>query len=220
MTFDAVLLDLYDTLVWSDWRSWQTRLAERVGVTPDAIGAAFDATRPGRNTGGNPDADADLASVLVAAGVVSTPDLMVELTALEAEALTDSVRLYDDSLEVLRELRARGVPTALVSNCSWNTRPIVDRLGLEAEFDAVILSLEVGAMKPQPEIYREALARVGDPDAVASVFVDDQVAYCDGARAVGLDTRLIFRPEEAIGRAARLHERSRDHRDLRGRCSS
>ena len=133
----------------------------------------------------------------MAAGVVSTPDLMVELTALEAEALTDSVRLYDDSLEVLRELRSRGVPTALVSNCSWNTRPIVDRLGLEAEFDAVILSHEVGAMKPHPEIYQEALRRVGDPEPSRSVFVDDQVAYCDGARAVGLDTRLIFRPEEA-----------------------
>ena len=185
-------------MVWSDWRSWQIRLAERVGVTPEAMGAAFDDTRPSRNTGGHRDADADLASVLMAAGVVSTPDLMVELTALEAEALTDSVRLYDDSLEVLRELRSRGVPTALVSNCSWNTRPIVDRLGLEAEFDAVILSHEVGAMKPQPEIYREALRRVGDPEPSRSVFVDDQVAYCDGARAVGLDTRLIFRPEEAM----------------------
>ena len=198
MTFDAALLDLYDTVVWSDWRSWQIRLAERVGVTSDAIGDAFDATRPGRNTGVNPDAGADLASVLVAAGVVSTPDLMVELTSLEAEALTDSVRLYHDSLEVLRELRSRDVPTVLVSNCSWNTRPIVDRLGLEAEFDAVVLSHEVGAMKPHPEIYREALARVGEPEPSRSVFVDDQVAYCDGARAVGLNTRLIFRAEEAL----------------------
>jgi FMN phosphatase YigB (HAD superfamily) len=26
------------------------------------------------------------------------------------------------------------------------------------------------------------------------VFVDDQTAYCDGARALGIDTRLIQRP--------------------------
>ncbi len=121
----------------------------------------------------------------MAAGVVSTPDLLVELTTLEAEALTDTVKLYDDSLGVLRELRDRGVPTALVSNCSWNTRPIVDRLGLEREFDTVVLSFEVGAMKPQPEIYLEALRRLGDPTPSRSVFVDDQVAYCDGARAWG-----------------------------------
>jgi putative hydrolase of the HAD superfamily len=197
MAFDSVLLDLYDTLVWSDWRSWQRRLAERLGVSLDVMGAAFDDTRPARSTGRHPDADADLASVLMAAGVVSTPDLLVELTALEAEALTDTVKLYDDSLGVLRELRDRGVPTALVSNCSWNTRPIVDRLGLELEFDTVVLSFEVGAMKPQPEIYLETLRRLGNPTPSRSVFVDDQVAYCDGARVVGLETRLILRPEEA-----------------------
>jgi HAD superfamily hydrolase (TIGR01509 family) len=122
---------------------------------------------------------------------------MRELLEME-RAMAESVQLYDDSLEVLRALRERGVPTALVSNCSHNTRPIVDRLGLEAEFDAVILSFEIGGMKPDPAIYREALARVGDPDPSRSVFVDDQVRYCDGAAAVGLQTFLILRAEEAL----------------------
>ena len=38
MPYDAVLLDLYDTLVWSDWRSWQGRFADRVGRTDREIG--------------------------------------------------------------------------------------------------------------------------------------------------------------------------------------
>ena len=82
-------------------------------------------------------------------------------------------------------------------NTSHNTRPIVERLGLEREFDAVILSFEIGVMKPDPAIYREALSRVGDPDPTRSVFVDDQVRYCDGAAALGLQTFLILRQEEA-----------------------
>ena len=53
-------------------------------------------------------------------------------------------------------------------------------------------------MKPDPAIYREALSRVGDPDPARSVFVDDQVRYCDGAAAVGLQTMLILRPEESL----------------------
>ena len=93
---------------------------------------------------------------------------------------------------------ASGVKTALVSNCSYNTVPIVERLGLEAEFDAVILSFAVRSMKPEPEIYRLALEALGEPDPSRAVFVDDQVLYCDGAKAVGLDTYLIFRPEEAM----------------------
>lgn len=144
-----------------------------------------------------PDTAADLVAMLEAADVEPTPDAIAELIEMERE-MADSVRLYDDSLDVVRALRERAVPTALVSNCSHNTRPIVDRLGLEREFDAVILSFEVGAMKPDPTIYREALARLGGPDPARSVFVDDQVRYCDGAAAIGLQTFLILRPEEAL----------------------
>lgn len=197
MTYDAVLLDLYDTLVWSDWHSWQGRLADRLGITLEAMGRAFSSTRPARSVGAYPDTETELIAVLEAADVSHTPELIAEILALE-DRMGASVRLYDDSLEVVRALRARGVPTALVSNCSHNTRPIVARLGLEAEFDAVILSFEVGVMKPDPEIYLEALARVGGPDPARSVFVDDQVRYCDGAAAVGLQTFLILRPEEAL----------------------
>ncbi len=197
MSYDAVLLDLYDTLVWSDWYSWQGKVADHLGVTHDTVGRAFSQTRPARSVGMTPDTAADLVAMLEAADVEPTPDVIAELVEMEQE-MADSVRLYDDSLDVVRALRERAVPTALVSNCSHNTRPIVDRLGLEREFDTVILSFEVGAMKPDPTIYREALARLGGPDPARSVFVDDQVRYCDGAAAIGLQTFLILRPEEAL----------------------
>lgn len=197
MTYDAVLLDLYDTLVWSNWLSWQGRLADRLAISHEALGHAFSETRPARSIGTHPDPEGDLTAVLVTADIAPTAELLAELVEMEAE-MAASVHLYDDSLEVVRALRERGVPTALVSNCSHNTRPIVDRLGLEREFDAVVLSFEVGAMKPDPAIYREALSRLGDPDPSRSVFVDDQVRYCDGAMAVGLQTFLILRPEEAL----------------------
>jgi putative hydrolase of the HAD superfamily len=197
-TYDAVLLDLYDTLVWSDWLTWQHALADRLQISPQAMGEVFTITRPARSKGDNADESADMAAILEAAGHPPDPDLVAELLAMEGELMRDRVHLYDDSLEVVRELRSRGVKTALVSNCSYNTVPIVERLGLEAEFDSVILSFQVHAMKPEPEIYRLALESIGDPDPNRSVFVDDQVLYCDGAAAVGLDTYLILRPEEAM----------------------
>ena len=197
MAYDAVLLDLYDTLVWSDWFAWQGRLADRLGITHEALGHAFSRTRPARSLGTHPDVEGDLTAVLAAADLEATPDRVAELLEMERE-MAESVRLYDDSLTVARALRERGVPTAVVSNCSHNTRPIVERLGLEREFDAVILSFEVGAMKPDAAIYRAALERLGDPDPARSVFVDDQVRYCDGAAAIGLQTFVIMRPEEAM----------------------
>ena len=110
----------------------------------------------------------------------------------------NDIHLYADSLPAVQALREHGVRTALVSNCSHNTRAVVERLGLEAAFDAVILSFEVGAQKPEPEIYRLALERLGITKPSRAVFVDDQADYCDGAAAIGMQTRLMLRPREPV----------------------
>jgi putative hydrolase of the HAD superfamily len=48
-----------------------------------------------------------------------------------------------------------------------------------------ILSYEVGARKPDPAVYREALRRSGLP-AEACVFVDDRPDNVEGARRMGM----------------------------------
>jgi methionine salvage enolase-phosphatase E1 len=37
------------------------------------------------------------------------------------------------------------------------------------------------------------------------MFVDDQPRYCDGAAAIGLETRLIVRPNEDVPSDTRGH---------------
>ena len=194
--FDAVLLDLYDTIVWSDWASLRDKIAARLGVDERTLLRAFDQTRPLRGVGGNDDVEGDMAQVLRAADVDPTPDLVEELVQLERSELEHGVHLYDDVLPALGALRSRGVRLGLVSNCSHSTRPVVDRLGLEEAFDQVLLSYEVQAMKPEPAIYVMALERLGGVPATRALFVDDQPDYCDGGAAVGMSTRLIVRPED------------------------
>jgi putative hydrolase of the HAD superfamily len=195
--YDAVMLDLYDTVAWSQWHVWQGRLAQELGIDFAALGRAFSVTRPSRSVGANESAEEDLAAVIHEAGLKVSPTRLAELRVLESSEIEQSLNLYEDSLPVLGELRARGVRTALVSNCSHNTRPGVDRHHLEDVFDAVILSFEVRSRKPDPEIYRAALAALGDPAPGRSVFVDDQAPYCDGAAALGLETCLILRENQA-----------------------
>ena len=90
-TYDAVLLDLYDTLVWSDWLAWQHTLAERLGITPQAMGEAFTVTRPARSKGENADESADMAADRSRRpGIAPDPDLVAELIALEGEMMRDS----------------------------------------------------------------------------------------------------------------------------------
>jgi putative hydrolase of the HAD superfamily len=196
MRYEAVLLDLYDTLVWSEWFRLRDLISSRAGLDEQMLLKAFDASRPARGVGTYSDPEGDMAAVLDAAGVEPDPALVRELVELERDELSHRVHLYEDSLPAVRALRARGVKTALVSNCSHSTRFVVDRLELEDAMDAVILSFEVRAMKPDPAIYRAALEALGGVEPERALFVDDQPDYCDGAAAVGLDTRLILRPND------------------------
>ena len=58
---------------------------------------------------------------------------------------------------------------------------------LEACFDAVVISCEVGLTKPGAPIFRLCLERLGLP-AGAALFVDDRADNIEGAARVGLRT--------------------------------
>ena len=191
---DAVLFDLYDTFVWSRWGDLSDHVADRLGIDRIALHAAYDETRPARGIGTYGSAEGDMAAVITAAGVDPDPALIEELTEYEhAFLLGDGITLYEDSLEVAAELRARGTKTALVSNCSHSTIPVVEHLGLAEVLDVLVLSVTAGVAKPDAGIYRAALDGLGaEPEG--AVFVDDQARYCDGAAALGIGTRLIVRP--------------------------
>ena len=192
---DAALLDLYDTVARTHWGRLSERVAAEIGVEKRHLYRAYDQTREARAVGTFGDQEGDMRAVVEAAGIDPDPELIRRLVSMERGFTETGVELWEDSLPVVEELRARGVKTALISNCSHSTRPIVDRLGLERSFDETLLSFEVGTHKPQPEIYLEALRRLG-VEAERSVFVDDQVAYCDGAAAVGIVPYLIVRGHE------------------------
>jgi HAD superfamily hydrolase (TIGR01509 family) len=105
-----------------------------------------------------------------------------------------NTRLYDDTVPFLERLRSAGVLTALVSNCADTTRGQLTHLGIVPLVDAVVLSCEVGSMKPYPEMYVTALEELGVA-AVDAVFIDDQPTFCVGAEAVGIRPIQIARDE-------------------------
>jgi putative hydrolase of the HAD superfamily len=194
---DAALLDLYDTVARTRWGQLSDRISAELDVPKETLFRAYDVTRPARSVGKYGSAAGDMTAIVEAAGAEPEPALIERLLDLEGGFAERGVQLWEDSLPVVRELRSRGVRTALISNCSHSTRPIVDRLGLEDEFDATLLSFEIGLHKPDPRIYREALRRLGDVAPGRAVFVDDQTEYCDGAAALGIETYLIVRDGEA-----------------------
>ncbi|MCX6152171.1 MAG: HAD family phosphatase [Ignavibacteriales bacterium] len=53
-------------------------------------------------------------------------------------------------------------------------------------FDKLFLSHEVGAIKPEPEIYK-AVERFTQVPSAEHIFIDDVKEYVDGAKAIGWD---------------------------------
>lgn len=211
----AVLIDLYDTLAWTDWPTMRAELEERFGISELELLRAFTTTREARSIGAYGSAEGDLKAVLEAAGVRAGADLVHELNEARARALAENgVHLWNDSIRTLRELRGRGIRTAVVSNCDHATRPIVDDLGLGREVDAIVLSFEVGVAKPDAGIYRAALDALGARPEEA-VFVDDQAAYCEGAEALGIRSLLIVRDDADPAEGVSLAGDRRVLHDLR-----
>lgn len=84
---------------------------------------------------------------------------------------------------LIRELRAAGIRIGLLSN---HSRELRQRLGdLEPLWDAVVISGEVGVLKPDPTIYRLALERL-DVAPEQALFVDDWRPNVEGARQLGM----------------------------------
>jgi putative hydrolase of the HAD superfamily len=189
----ACLVDVYDTIVYSRFDSRLDALAASAGIDPGDWLAAWMTTRKERDLGTLSIAGS-IARTLRACGIEPEPGLVDELTRKDAELLREWVRVFGDTVPFLTGLRADGVRIALVSNCGDTTRGLLDYLGLIPLADAVVLSCEVGAMKPSPEIYQSALDDLGVAAADAAM-IDDQPSFCAGAEAVGVRAIQIVRPE-------------------------
>ncbi|WP_448590614.1 HAD family hydrolase [Thermoflexus hugenholtzii] len=105
-------------------------------------------------------------------------------------------RLNEPLVEALRRWKGR-IPLGLISNAWSGLREVLRRLGLLALFDVVVISAEVGLLKPDPRIYRCALEGLGLPPE-ATAFLDDLPENVQAARALGMHGILFRDPEEAL----------------------
>jgi len=87
---------------------------------------------------------------------------------------------------LLEGLRRRYRLLLLSNTNAIHFEMIRENYALLKHFDEYILSYEVGAMKPTPRIYEEAIARAGCEPGEC-FFADDIPEYVEGARKAGID---------------------------------
>jgi len=101
-------------------------------------------------------------------------------------------------IEYMRSLQARGYRMAICTNNvrEWDSRWRA-KLPVDEIFSVVVDSAFVGVRKPEPEIYRLTLERLG-VTAAAALFIDDIELNCEAARAAGMQAIWFRSTDQAI----------------------
>jgi putative hydrolase of the HAD superfamily len=182
-TRNALLVDFGGVLTTSVHRAFE-QFGELVGAPPGLLLDLLSRDAGARellveHECGRIDADAfdrGFADRLCAHGLEVQPD------GLSAR-MQAGLRRDENTVRLIEDLRASGVPIALVSNAFG--RDCYAGFDLDAHADVVVISSEVGIRKPSRRIYAIACERLGI-DPRQAVMVDDLQQNLDGAARLGI----------------------------------
>ncbi|HJU36955.1 MAG TPA: HAD-IA family hydrolase [Gaiellaceae bacterium] len=172
----AVVFDLWDTVAaWPNGDPGHAELVETVGLTLEGWAAVDQRDRRWTGT---------FAEYLDWLGV--EPRAAARAFELRTETTRRALVPAEGVLDLLDDLRARGLRLGLISNCSSEVGELWEESPFAGKFDAVILSASEGLCKPDARIYELALGRLG-VEAADAVFVGDgDSGELPGAEAVGM----------------------------------
>ncbi len=203
-TVDAVLLDAGNTLVFLDHDAVATLVRDTLRA-PDGGAITGVALRVAEAVAKR------RYEALLAAGGAHEDGWTLFFVALfgalgiaesDARAVVPVLRRAHDTLnlwrrvppgvpEALARARAGGLRLGVVSNSEGRLDALFAHVGLEGAFACVVDSALEGVRKPDPEIFRRALARLGVAASRALYVGDLPSVDIDGARGAGLRAVLV-----------------------------
>ncbi len=218
MRVETLFLDAGGVLVFPNWDRIVATMAQH-GVAADArkmaeaeprVRRELDTAVRVRATTDRTRAEAYWGRVLALAGI--RQDAATEMALKDLRAYHAAHNLWEhvpeDVAPALGRFRKVGLRLAVVSNSNGTVRSKLARLGLASFFETIVDSAEEGIEKPDPALFRIALARMGaSPEStlhVGDLYHVDVV----GARAAGLQAVLLdpqaFHPDADCPRFASL----------------
>lgn len=176
---DAVILDLGNVLAFHDNAKLFAELAKLFHTTPDQLRHQLEGTgiwekaNKGHLAG-------DALRLALAEHLAHEPNAEAFVRAWSCH-----FTLNHAMIRHVEKLAGKTKLLLLSNTHDLHVANLRPRLPVLERFDALVLSCEVGHMKPEPEIYARALDAAKVP-ASRAVFFDDVDAYVDGARRAGL----------------------------------
>ena len=193
----AVIFDFHNTIVRADSLSaWVAQAARAVGAPQAPSDNIVPVLRSvwSRAALRYPDTSWDLDPVLHRSAFEEVLTEESSCSDVLAAALYDWMPscwvAADGAVDLLGHLDASGVRLGLVSNIAIDIRPRLDALGMLRHFDTVVLSYEVGLVKPDVRIFEHVLATL-DVSPSECLMVGDSPSADGGAAQAGISTMII-----------------------------
>lgn len=124
--------------------------------------------------------------------IAPSPGMIADWALMYRTVSLDYVRLYDGAEALLQELRRRGKKIWLLSNAQrLFTEPELRSLGLYDLFDDVLISSDIGFMKPSKQFYTALLKKHGLAPETSVMIGNDWQADAWGAHNNGLACMYI-----------------------------
>jgi epoxide hydrolase-like predicted phosphatase len=197
MTIKAVFFDLGGVIVRTEFQTPRQQLADRLGMDLDDLyKLVFDSETSNRASVGKISSEEHWAFVMQR---LKRPDS--EVAAIRRDFFAGDI-IDRTLLDYIRSLRGK-YKTGVISNAWGDLRDYIVREKFEDAFDKIIISAEVGVMKPEAKIFRIALEQFGVSPNEA-VFVDDVYTNIQGCEKVGMKGIYFKDPETALQQLKKL----------------
>lgn len=187
MSIQAVIFDMYETLVtqFCSPLYYGTEIARDLGLSPEEFLPGWRATEEARATG-KLTFEETMERLMKAHGIY-IPEMHRQVVekriAIQAYCFT---HLHHGILPMLSGLKAQGIRIGLITNCFSEEAKLIRESKLFPYFDAPCLSWELGVRKPDPDIYRTCLRRLGIAPENCLYVGDGGSQELEAARALGM----------------------------------
>ncbi len=176
-------------------------------VAPGSLGKAFGKiwmtlSRPPRDGEPSPDDDKgwwrELVQAVAGETGLNLPDFDAFFETLYARfATTAAWEVYPEVPEVLQALHGKH-KLAVISDFDGRLRAVLRSFGLDQFFECVLISSEVGADKPDPQIFHLACEKLGVARESVWHVGDDPKRDWAGARAAGMQAFELDRERNSL----------------------
>ena len=197
MTIRGVFFDFGGVIVRTEYQAPRQHLAERLSLEYEVLEKiVFNSPSSLKASHGEISADEHWAEV-----VKRLRRPRSEIQSIRDEFFAGDI-VDRELIEYIRTLRPK-YKIGLISN-AWNDlRESIFKQKFDDVFDNMVISAEVGVMKPEARIYQIALQQAGVSPHEA-VFVDDFIENIEGCEAVGMQGILFNEPLIALADLRKL----------------